>query len=467
MMAYPSRRGQFEVGTGNDEDLSETPEQPEDGASPQDMDLEAQLDDLLNRLEEVDPETVPADLRKNPPAEPVAPEPIEAQAAEEPEPVEGVQVVGEASVDEPAPTDPGSQGQGLDLESIASMASDLLNQQIDATIESSAGDADPKVSSAPDSPTDSESAQAPEPAVVESAAPESAAVEASKPEPLVPLGEDDLASQIQGLLNEVQTQGAGAIADKEPAAAVAEEAPSADESQAVAEDVVDESTDVKTPTAAVEPAEAAGVEAGASDPDPNAGAVSIDQIDAMLADSAEQAIEHGPAPATDIPPGTDEVLAAQAKAEQEAEARAKADRDAAELPGAQTSEPQPEPEPVAESVAEPVAVEPQPVEAIGASAEDVAKELDEEAQPAAVAVPADELAEPVSAETAFADEPQAGEVVIRQSRLKKAERRMLQICGRVNRPLSGLSPEMRDTVGYAGVLTTAVAMFMVLYGVLF
>jgi len=429
--------------------LTDTPEQPEGEASRQDMDLEAQLDELLHRLEEVDPDTVPADLRKKKPDKPqaadavsdqaAAGEPAQAQpAVEAPEPIEAVPAETGASADAAAPTDTASRGQ--DLEAIASMASDLLDQQIDATIESASGQAKPKENLSPEDATGSASLQAPQPAAS--------------------VGEDDLASQIQGLLNEVQAKGVDAIADKEPTAPRVKDEPRAQESQAVTEagSESDEPAEVKEPTEA--PAEADGETTALAD---QAGAVSIHQIDEMLAESAQQAIEHGPAPATDIPPGTDEVLAAQDRAEQEAQARAEAERDAAELPGAQEAEAQPQP--ATEPVAEPVAVQAQPVAVSGASAEDVAEELDEDAN--AEPVPADESARAVSAEPVTGDAPSPGGVGIDQSRLKKAEYALLQICGKINRPLNRLSPQMRDTVGYVGVVTTALALFMVLYGLLF
>ena len=44
---------------------------------------------------------------------------------------------------------------------------------------------------------------------------------------------------------------------------------------------------------------------------------------------------------------------------------------------------------------------------------------------------------------------------------------LYRICGKINRPLGRLSPEMRDTVGYVGVVTTALGFFIFLHGLLF
>jgi hypothetical protein len=412
------------------------------------MDLEAQLDSLLEKLEEVDPDTVPADLRKNPPVEAVVPEAeaveaeVEVQEAESEassqsgaEPV--VVAIGENAESGAEASEKSSQpgGAGLDADAIASMASELLSAQIDDTIDSAAVQvgAEGAANEAGSEPV------AVEPSG-EGAAGAETEDEEDKPKAVVSLSEDDLASQLQDLLSGVQgggggTSGAGA-----------------------------ESAEAATPTEVVAEAQATPGEPAATE---ESGAVSIDQIDAMLADSAEQAVEHGPDPEADVPPGTDEVLAAQAKAEEDAEARAKADRDAAEpVPVAvEASETVSEPEPVAVSVteaeAEPVAVEPEPVPAAtGASAEDVANELDEGAEP--VVVPADEVA------VGEGGGGSGGEVVvIKRSGLRKAEHALMKVCGKVNRPLNGLSEEMRNTVGYAGVVTTLLALFMVLYGVLF
>ncbi len=413
------------------------------------MDLEAQLDDLLHRLEEVDPESVPADLRQHKPEEPVVepvaaepkePEVVEAEAVAEPvaaeteakseaeAEAEAEMIAQQVATDAVNPeavvekSDTGGKekesagiGESLDLDALGSMVTDLLDKQIDSKIEA---------------------ACEPEPEPTPAAGIE----EEAKPEAVVAVSEDDLASQIQGLLDDVQAKGVDAVTSKEPEAQAAQDVT---EPEPVEPEPVETMAGTEEATSQAESPE-------------DAGAVSIDQIDAMLAESAEQAIEHGPEVEAGVP-GTDEVLAAEAKAEQEAEARAQAKRESAE---------QVVPEPVSETEPEPIsATEPQAVEAIGASAADVANELDEEAQAVGVSIPADEAGEPVSAEPVGVDVPEA--VIINHSGLKKAEHALLQVCGKINRPLNGLSPEMRDTVGYAGVVTTALAMFMFIYGVLF
>ena len=526
------------------------------------MDLEAQLDHLLNDLEEVEPDAVPVDLRKNKPPE--TPQPPEA-AEPEPAPIDAeadAQTAEPAAAAEDAAAAEAPAEQGLSADTIAAMASDLLDSQIDSTIEAASVEATPEEpAAAPEAPEISQTVQhEPEPVPVD-AGPEpepikplsedelasqldslltqvqnptavptepgagspvsesteaqeaaaEAVTESQTPEPAKSLSEDDLASQLDSLLAEVKNPGAakesvGEAADAVEAAAVSEP-DTATPAKSLSEDDLASQLDslltqVQNPTAAaeaastdeptaetagsniesIEPTEVvAGTDTAAEDED--ASTVSIDQIDAMLAETAEQAIEHGPAPETDIPPGTDEVLAAQAKAEEEAEARAQADRDAAEpvpVPAEAASAPEPEPVPVPAPVEasepDPVAVEPQPVPveagavaAGGASAADVANELDNDAQ--ASGQPDNGLTEAAFAEPfqgedgheAFDD----GQVHVNHSGLKKAEFALLMICSKVNKPLNRLSPEMRDSVGYAGLATTGLAFFMLIYGVLF
>ena len=476
------------------------------------MDLEAQLDHLLNDLEEVEPDAVPVDLRKNKPPE--TPQPPEA-AEPEPAPIDAeadAQTAEPAAAAEDAAAAEAPAEQGLSADTIAAMASDLLDSQIDSTIEAASVDAAPEEpAAAPEAPEVSQTVQhEPEPVPVD-AGPE--------PEPIKPLSEDELASQLDSLLTQVQNPtavptepGAGSPVSEsteaqEAAAEAVTESQTPEPAQSLSEDDLASQLDslltqVQNPTAAAEAASTDEPTAGAAEADidsaepaevvastdaaiedEDAGAVSIDQIDAMLAETAEQAIEHGPAPETDIPPGTDEVLAAQAKAEEEAEARAQADRDAAEpvpVPAEAASAPEPEPVPVPVPVEasepEPVAVEPQPVPveagavaAGGASAADVANELDNDAQ--ASGQPDNGLTEAAFAEPfqgedgheAFDD----GQVHVNHSGLKKAEFALLMICSKVNKPLNRLSPEMRDSVGYAGLATTGLAFFMLIYGVLF
>ncbi len=402
--------------------LADNPTQPEDKASPQDQDLEAQLDDMLDRLEDADPQ-------------PVAPEPVEYKPTE---PVsdssDPVVAEDEAGVeDTPVPAE--QAASPLDPDTISSMTNDLLSAQIDSTIEAAEAEAR-----------------------IEAFAADEPLHDPIQPDPTEVSGEDGLDEQIQGLLNDVQKQDATADeADTDAPQTEIVETPDAQAPDAAAEAV--EPTEV-----VAEVPEEAAVAATEQALDDDAGAVSIDQIDAMLAESAAEAIEHGPEPEADIPPGTDEVLAAQAKAEQEAEARAKADRDAAEpmpIPTAVTSEP--EPSEAQPTQPEPVATEPVPVASEGASAQDVANELDNDAQS-----PVKPVKDP--AEAAFA-EPAPGEatepVVINRSGLKKAEYALLMICSKINKPLNRLSPELRDSVGYAGVVTTGLAFFMLIYGVLF
>ena len=503
--------------------LADNPEQPEGDASEQDLDLDAQLDHLLGDLEEAEPQLVPADLRKNPPEEPA-----EAEVAEEPEtPTESqaeAQTESEAEQPQPepvpveAPTPAPISEQGLDAETIAAMAEDLLTAQIDSTIDSAS-------TQAPTEQPDTQAAQ-PEPQPIETE---------PQPVPIQALSDKDLAGQLDTLLNEVQNPGAAASeptaqaqADESPAvvnetpaeeASVTEmpdvEAQAAQIAEAVTEPTESKSAkalseddlanqiqnllnDVQNPGAAAseptaqtqadeapapvsEPAEPTPVAAeAASTSDEDAGAVSIDQIDEMLAESASQAIEHGPEPEADIPPGTDEVLAAQDVAEQEAKARSQPAPDSAEpqpipaeTPTEAESQPEPVPMPVQAESAEPqpVAEEPTPEAVVsqGASAADVASELDND--PQSVTQSDDELTEAAFAEILQGEQPIAdpdtAEVVINQSRLKMAERALLMICSKVNKPLNNLSSEMRDSIGYAGVVTTGLAVFMLLYGVIF
>ncbi len=434
------------------------------------MDLEAQLDSLLERLEETDPVSVPTDLRHQPPEPeppaPVAPvpepaEPVAEASQAQPEPLAASEdaVVPEQAADgdaQPPPAaaadpvsaqdaqpvstqeaqpDAGQEtGQvneavkGNDPESIASMASGLLDQQIDATIDAATA------------PSDQGDGGAEPQASAEPAEPEKAQAESK---PSGSLSEDDLASQIQGLLNDVQGKDKDATPPQEPVAAAepaagAEAPPAAPPEAEPVEAVADAATEAPSET----------------------GAVSIDQIDEMLADSAAQAIQKEAPPVSRVP-GTDEVLAAQ----DEAEAKAQQDAQAQEPTEPQPATPVPaQPQPVGEAAQ----AKPEPVQSQGASAADVAKELNEDAQ----AQPAEPAPVPVGD-----PEPQAqpvgvaqatpAEVVIKTGNLHKAEHALRRVCGTINRPLKRLSPEMRDAVGYVGVLTTAVAMFVIAFGMLF
>ncbi len=70
--------------------------------------------------------------------------------------------------------------------------------------------------------------------------------------------------------------------------------------------------------------------------------------------------------------------------------------------------------------------------------------------------------QPASDET-----PEPLEVVVDEAGLKKAEHALLRICGKINRPLNHLSPEMRETVGWVGVVTLGLGLFMFVFGLLF
>lgn len=433
------------------------------------MDLEAQLDSLLKRLEETDPASVPTDLRHQPPepeapvpepAEPTPAEPVAEASQAQPEPPaagEDAVVPEQAAAEDAQPppataADPVSAqdaqpvstqeaqpdagqktGQvneavkGNDPESIASMASGLLDQQIDATI------------NAATAPSDQGDGGAEPQASAEPAEPQKAQAE---PKPSVSLSEDDLAGQIQGLLDEVQKKDKDTIPPREPVAAEpaagAEAPPAAPPEAEPVEAVADAATEAPSET----------------------GAVSIDQIDEMLADSAAQAIQTEAPPVSRVP-GTDEVLAAQ----DEAEAKAQQDAQAQEPTEPQPATPVPaQPQPVGEAAQ----AKPEPVQSQGASAADVAKELNEDAQ----AQPAEPAPVPVGdpkpqAQPVGVVQATPAEVVIKTGNLKKAEHALRRVCGTINRPLKRLSPEMRDAVGYVGVLTTAVAMFVIAFGMLF
>lgn len=385
--------------------MTDKPEHPQDQSNARDQSLEAQLDALLNDLEETEPDTVPADLRKISPAsakpQPAGAKPAEpAPAAPQPKP-EPVSVSATEVSDKPT-------GQALDLESIASMASNMLDQQIEATIAaaSQAKANDRAEQDHPPAPGPTEAAPAPI---------EAPAAEIKKKNS--PLSEGELGDQIQALLNHVQSR-----ADDAPGPAP-EPAPA-------------------TTRPAAQTAEN---EYGST---LDAGAVSIEQIDAMLAESAEQAIEREPEPDSKVP-GTDEVLAAQALEE---DARIRPAAQPAE-PRAEHNEPQPAPQPVA-------------APATGASAADVAKELDEDDLPAPAPVSPAPPKTPAQ-QPKYDDTHEPATVVIHQSALKKAEQRLLQLCGKINRPLSRLSPEMRDTVGYVGIVVLLPALCLIFYGLVF
>ena len=307
------------------------------------------------------------------------------------------------------------------------MASNLLDQQIEATIESASSLTGAKPA---DVGTGEDQGQA---------EPDEPAVEASRPKTSKPLSDNELGDQIQALLNDVQTQQAQPLAASPPAASESEPPPV---------------------TAEV---------ATQADEAPEAGVVSIQQIDAMLAESAEQAIEAEPDPSERVP-GTDEIFAAEQQAEaQAAEARARVTAEAEAQALASSAQAEAAHEPVPQPV--PAEPQPQPTQSFSADADDVARELDEEPQPAPSPSPAASPVEAVipQAEPASVQEVshEPAEAVVPQANLKKAELAMLHLCGTINRPLNRLSPEMRDLVGWVGVVTVGLGFFVLLYGVLF
>ncbi len=463
--------------------MTDTPEQPEDDARSQDMDLESQLDSLLERLEEADPKTVPADLRHPPeelqPAEAAtepAPEPVAESVPSQPEPdakppseEPAPQPVGESPQPAAAMVDPADSGVdekpakptgGFDLDTIAAMAADLLNNQVDQTIDAASKPADPapapQQADGPAQPVAESTDDAPSTEPVAATPDEPAKPQPSSDQPdakAASLTEDDLAGQIQSLLNDVKQQDQApappAETDK-PAEPVAEAPSQPDTPQAQEQAVVDQSPDtdadqVPEPAQAEEPA------------------VSIDQIDSMLAESAEQAIEQDadeagePTEAAHVP-GTDEVLASQAQAEERAELEAKAQAELSAQASTQDQAPAPADEP-----------QPAAVPSAGATAQDVAAELDQDAQ-----------AVPVAAEVADAGDSQGDEtepqpvsaapspaVVIKQGNLAKAERTLRKVCGVINSPLRRVSPELRDTVGYVSILILGSALSLLAFGLLF
>lgn len=454
--------------------MADVPEQPDATSNPRDKHLESQLDDLIGELEAVDPQSVPADLRKNqdpdeaspepesePPLQPEAPAEDELSpqpvATSEPltpaaEPAAEVQPQAEQKSEPPpdTPTEPTPEPTAaaaedtsretpekkpMDLESIASMASNLLDQQIQNTIESASevlesddADAEPEPE-----PADTSASADDVTNTAEASADDSSADTASKPKTS---DLNDLGGQLDALLTEMKVQpqveaDESGAEQAEPAEAISDEEP--------------------------EPIPIEAASSGASDEAEEPVVVSIDQIDAMLAESAEKAIEQEPAPV----PGTDEILAAQAEAEaREAEAQAEE----------ATVEPGPMPVPSSAQVdddtspadAEP---EPQPIQTFEATADDVAHELASDEPPEqSQAAPAQPV-EAQALELSDTDEPL--EPVIHESGLKKAEQQLLRLCARINKPLDRLSDESRNTVGYIGVLTTAIALFLTLYGLLF
>ena len=431
MMADPRRHGQS---AGHEPNLTENPEQPEDQVNQQDESLEAQLDALLSELEAVDPQSVPADLRKN--TEESEPTPVEPESQAQPVP---------EPVPQPAPiaAEDTSQAdlppkQELEHESIASMASNMLDKQIEATIEAASG--------VTESTDTQPQATADEPAP------------ASEPKPSDGLSEDALGDQINALLNDVQAQSTQTEAAPEPEPApVAEAEPTPEQ--------IPEPAPVQTQPVAATPADTDEGTAESGEPT-DAGAISIQQIDAMLAESAEQAIETEPEAGEHVP-GTDEILATQAQAEaSEVEAQATAASEAQAIEA--SAEPQPTPEPT-------------PVQSFEAGADDVARELDEDVQPQPVAAepapaPAasavfeaavEETSQAPAGEARPDETPKPPAVVVDEAGLKKAEHTLLRICGKINRPLYRLSSEMRDLVGWVGVVTLGLGLFMFLFGLIF
>lgn len=420
--------------------MTDQPEHPEGHASKQDQSLEAQLDALLNDLEAAEPEMVPADLRKQQAKTPT-PKPADESPAEKSPSPETIASMASGMLDQqiedtiaraehqqprtpPAEPEPVSQAgeqkatpatpakKGMDLESIASMASNLLDKQIEDMV----------AETTKPSPVEAEAEQ-----------PDAPADEPGKHGKS--LSEDELGAQIQALLNNVQQQpDAGDTGSQQTP-----------QPQDTPEDLPE------TAPVPVQASDESGraTEAFSSDSS-DAGAVSIEQIDAMLAESAEQAIEREPEPVDEVP-GTDEILAAQALEE---DAQQQAQEQPIAPPRVETKKPEPAPEPAPQPAATP-----QPV---GATASDVADELDEDAMPAPAAATPARAYQP-DPDDAF--EPAA--VVIHESALKKAEQRLLFICGKINRPLNRLSPEMKDTVGWVGVVTLGFSLVVILYGLVF
>lgn len=433
--------------------MTDKPEHPEGPTNEQDQSLEAQLDALLDDLETTEPEMVPEDLRKHahdlPASEPVAEEAVETEqptaiakqgmgenasmasnmldkqiedtiAAAKQEDEAGPPPVEPDAV---AADGPGKRGdKSMDVETIESMASNVLDDQIQIMVDEVAKKRDTeavKQSQATES--------------VEAASAASEDTDADLVEKEESASEDALGGQIQALLDHVQSQpDFGETESIEPA-----------ETAAGPEDPRGEISAAEQ--ASVEPAPEAEPDKTAS---PEAGAVSIEQIDAMLAESAEKAIEQEPEPVAEVP-GTDEILAAQALEE---DAQNQVEAQPVVPPQAEHEVPEPEPEP------QPAAAVPQPA---GATAADVADELDEGNTPA----PAPAIENQPVYDDAL--EPAAAAVAIQQSALKKAEKTLIRICGKINRPLNRLSPEMKDTVGYVGIVVLLPALCLILYGLVF
>lgn len=449
--------------------MTDTPHQPEDPSNTQEMNLEAQLDALLRRLEKVDPATLPADLRKAP-AE---------SAAKVPQPNSETESVTEPISETPTPTpDPDAQTappdpivasakptqaqdgekkvisktSDADLESIAAMADNLIDQQINQTPQAASTpdqQATPQAAQGTDEPSPDDKPPASALSPVQAQADESDKPQASAepPPPAAPvsLSEDDLANQIESLLNNVKEQGADAVPPAkpdQPAQAAKPEPVAADQPPTASPE---------TPSEVPQPAAVDQAPPQASTTD---GTASIKDIDSMLAASAQQAIEQDSGevetsePPTQVP-GTDELLAAQSKAE------------------LQQAAPQP-----TEVPAEPQTTAPQPAQApgvtAGATAQDVAAELneDEQQQPTEPVVAAGDDPQ-TDAQPAPTDQAQDLTVVIKPGHLRKAERALCHVCGTINKPLGQFSPETRDTVGYVGVVTMAMAIFWIAFGVLF
>jgi len=94
----------------------------------------------------------------------------------------------------------------------------------------------------------------------------------------------------------------------------------------------------------------------------------------------------------------------------------------------------------------------------GASAKDVARELDQQPEPvAATQAPAAPEREP-------AQEPASDKTPRDWNRLLQLVVACLRrICARVNRPLGQFPPEIRNTIGYVGLATLANAVVLILY----
>ena len=415
--------------------MTDKPEHPDGSQSEQDQGLEAQLDDLISQLEAVDPESVPADLRHQP-AAPPQPEPSKPES--EPEPVASDisdPEAAEASVEEAEAEQAEATPASMDADSIESMASNMLDKQIQNTIESASDAID-------DGPTQPEVANQAAEVGVSGGSGDS--------------GGDDLSGSADAI------ESPGEASETEEATTSDEYGELGNQLDALFETM---KTKMDQPDTSDEQAEGGpepvGAESGdAGDPQDAVG-VSIDQIDAMLAESAERAIEQE-SDTTPVP-GTDEILAAQA----EAEAKAAAESQAKPVEPLVKPEPMPVPAPVEKQTdAQPEQTEAQPAKSFGANAQDVAQELNQDEQAQPIGAEAGEAVGSGEDEVFGEQDIESPEVIVNQGALRRAERRLFHLCATINKPLNRFSDETRNTVGYVGVLTTAIALFLALYGLL-